>query len=367
MTQIQYRQPHSREYDRERISILDPLNGDGLLSHVPEMNASADLSAMADAVRVLLPTDCELAMYSCEECLAVMRDFGLLLGSIKRHGTQPLTLVPELEPVLLELGRRTDMIPRDTVHHYTEWNPRGPRQRMYTGKPQEGFLMDAVRLSLPHLGQAVELCKVLSNLDPTESAFEAALEALAEQVSFFDQAITEVVAKVTPEFFAQEMRPYYEEVTVSGIDYLGPAAAHVPLFLVDLAVWASDHGDPTYETFLHEGVQHTLPQWRDLVPVWEQKPSLVSQVSAAFAAFQPDEVPQTLQQTAETLFRVLRTLAIFRGKHFGIAKKAYRHDISIYELGSGGGSIDLLRTILDLTRQNARLVHQAHIPHKEDE
>src|SRR5262249_32750336 len=159
----------------------------------------------------------------------------------------------------------------------------------------------------------------LSNLDPTESAFEAALEALAEQVSFFVQAITEVVAKVSPEFFAQEMRPYYEEVTVSGIDYLGPAAAHVPLFLVDLVVWASDHGDPTYATFLHEAAQHTLPQWRNLVPVWEQKPSLVSQVSAAFAAFQPDEVPQTLKKAADALFNVLRTLAVFRGKHFGIA------------------------------------------------
>jgi hypothetical protein len=238
---------------------------------------------------------------------------------------------------------------------------------MYTGEPQEGFLMDAVRLALPHLGQAVELCKVLSNLGPTEPSFVTALEALAQQVGFFDQAITGVVEKVTPEFFAQVMRPYYEDVNIGGIDYLGPAAAHVPLFLVDLAVWASDHGDPIYEAFLHEAAQHTLPQWRALVPVWEQKPSLVSQVSAAFEALPPDEVPQTLQQAAEGLFKVLRMLVVFRGKHFGIARRAYRDEVRLYELGSGGGSIGLLRTILDLTRQNASLIRQAHTAHKREE
>ena len=357
MAQLQY---NDCEYDREYISSLDPFDGDELLSHLPEMNAMADLSAIANAAHTLLPDDRQVTAYSFEECLAAMRDIGLLLGSIKRHGMQPMTLVPELEPVLLELGRRTDMIPRDTVHHYTEWNPRGKRQRMYTGEAQEEFLMNGARLSLPHLGQAVELCKVLTDLAPVEPLFAATLETLAEQIGFFDQAITEVVEKVTPEFFAQVMRPYYEEITVGGIDYLGPAAAHVPLFLVDLVVWASDHGDPVYDAFLHEAALHTLPHWRALVPIWEQKPSLVTQVHTAFAAVQHAVVPQALQHAMEALFKVLRTLVVFRGKHFGIARRAYRDELRLYELGSGGGSIGLLRTILDLTRQNASMIRQAH-------
>src|SRR5260370_32751956 len=131
-----------------------------------------------------------------------------------------------------------------------------------------------------------------------EPSFAAVLEALDEQVGFFVQAITAVVQKVTPEFFAQVIRSYFEEVTIDGIDYLGPAAAFVPLFLVDLSVWASDHGDPLYNTFLHEAAQYTLPQWRTLVPVWEQKPSLVTKVSAALAAVPPEEASQTRQQAA---------------------------------------------------------------------
>ena len=353
--------PKSRLYDGERISSLDPLGGDELFSHLPEMNASADLPALAHATRRLLQTSSEMAAYSFEECLAAMRDIGLLLGSIKRHSMQPVVLVPELEPILLELGRRTDMVPRDTVYHYTEWNPRGRRQRMYTADPQEGFLMDAVRLALPHLGQAVESCQLLSDLGPSEPVFAVTLEALAAEVGFLVRAITAVVEKVSPDFFAVQMRPYFEEVTIGGIDYNGPAAAHIPLFPVDLAVWASDHGACEYKEFLHESAQYTLPQWRTLVGAWEQQPSLLTRVSVALAAAGSGGVPPTLYQAAEALLRVVDTLAVFRGQHFGLATKAYRAGVRLYERGSGGGSISLLRTILE---QNVRLARQAHAAHK---
>lgn len=353
-------------YDTAQIVILDPLGGDELLARLPQMNAAADLSAMVNAVRVLLPTIHEVAAFSFEECLAAMRDLGLFLGSIKRHGQQPVALVSELEPVLLELGRRTDMIPRDTVHHYTEWNPRGPRQRMYTGKPRESVLMNGVRLSLLHLYKAVEACSILSHLTIDEPDFGDLLQTLALHVDFFQQAITDVVEKVTPEFFAQALRPYFEEITIRGVSYLGPAAAHVPLFLLDLAIWASDHQDSTYDTFLHESARHTLPPWRSLLPVWKERPSLVTHVCTALLEVRTDEIPPALLQAAETLFTVLHTLAVFRGKHFGIAKKAYREEVRLYEVGSGGGSLVLLRTILDLTRQNASLVRQARGGQKEE-
>ena len=356
-----------RKYAPESIAILDPLNGDEILTRLPMMNASADISAMVHAIRSLLPTDREIAEYSFEACIAAMRDFGIYLGSIKRHGIEPIPLVPELEPILIELGSRTRMIPRDTVHHYTEWNPRGARQRMYTGEPSEGFLMDGVRLSLSHFDWAIESCKILSRLDLTEPAFVTTLEELAEHVGFFKQAITNVVEKVTPEFFAHVLRPYFEEVTIGGKSYFGPAAAHVPLFLIDLAVWASDHDSPVYHTFMYDSVHYTLPHWRAMLPIWEKRPSLVTQVTRGLEAASPGEVPPILQQATEALYKVLRTLAVFRGKHFGIAKKAYREEMSFYKFGSGGGSIDMLRAILDLTRQNANLVHQVYTLSKESE
>ncbi len=341
---------------KTRVSSLDPLRLDGFFPRLPEMNARADVVGMASALGDALPTVDRVDGYSLDEALAAMRDVGLFLGSLKRHGAEPVDAVPALEPVLVRLGRRTDMIPRDTVHHYTEWNPTDDRQRMYTGDAQEGFLMNGARMSLPHLGDSIDLCERLVGLDPSDPDFAPLADELADRIGAFDEAISMVVRTVTPEFFARGMRPYYEEITVGGVTYLGPAAAHVPLFLVDLALWASDHGHEVYDGFIHEAALHTLPQWRSLVPGWERSPSLVTRVADRLRAVGDAEPPADLVAAAKALTRALRALVLFRGKHLTIARKAYREEVRLYELGSGGGSIALLHQILDLTRANSGLV-----------
>jgi hypothetical protein len=53
------------------------------------------------------------------------------------------------------------------------------------------------------------------------------------------------------------------------------------------------------------------------------------------------------------LARALQTLVTFRGRHLALARQAYRAEVRLYPRGSGGGSLDLLREIVDLTRQSA--------------
>lgn len=342
-------------YDKTRISVLDPLGADEIYRQMPAMNAVADVPALARSLRELVPTMALVTEYSLEEALGAMRDLGLFLGSLKRHGVQPVEAVPEVEAILIELGRRTDMIPRETVHHYTEWNPVDDRQRMYTGDPQERFLMDGARTALPHLGDAVELCKKLIELEPDDAEFGEVVTALTERISSFDEAISMVVSKVSPEFFARGMRPYYEEITVGGRTYLGPAAAHVPLFLVDIVVWASDHGHEVYDEFIVDASQHTLPQWRSLVPGWRQRPSLVTKVAAAVRAA-PVGASSAVRDATRALYGALRALMLFRGKHLSIARKAYQEEVRLYDLGSGGAPIELLRRILELTKDNSTAI-----------
>ncbi|MGW2557765.1 monodechloroaminopyrrolnitrin synthase PrnB family protein [Streptomyces sp. NPDC001514] len=356
------RLPHRTDpCDIRTVSALDPLRADSFYPRLPGINATADVPALVDALRRLLPDLDTVGSYSLPERLAAMRDLGLLLGSLKRHGTQPVEAVPEAEPILVELGRSTGMVPRDTVHHYTEWNPTNFRRRMYTGDKMEGFLMDGARLSLPHVADAVDLCSLLYDADPADQETAQLLDQVDRSVSIFDELITMVTEKVTPEFFAQQVRPYYEDITVDGRSYFGPAAAHVPLFLVDMVIWASDRGDPVYDAFIDEVAPHTLPQWRALLAGWSNGPSLVTKVEAALteagvgdaAAGAP---PPQLLDTARSLAAVLRTLTVFRGKHLTIARKAYRDEVRLYELGSGNGSITLLHQILALTKENVTLV-----------
>ena len=61
---------------------------------------------------------------------------------------------------------------------------------------------------------------------------------------------------------------------------------------------------------------------------------------------------------ARALARLLRTVVVFRGRHLGLARRAYQAELRLYPVGSGGASVQLLRQVIDLTRRNANLVHQ---------
>ncbi|GIG90428.1 monodechloroaminopyrrolnitrin synthase PrnB family protein [Plantactinospora endophytica] len=349
----------------ENVRTLDPLTADAACQHLRAMNRHADVPAITAALRALVPGTDEVATYSMDECVAAMRDLGMFLGSLKRHGVEPATVVPDVVPVLHELGRRTDMVPRDTVHHYTVWNPPGHRQRMYLGDPQENFLQESVRIVFPDLRGALDLCDVLSDTEPTEPRFADLADRLNDRLGAMVESIDLVVRHVSPLFFARDLRPYFEEITVDGRVLLGPAAAQVPLWLADQVVWASDRGDRDYTEFIRHSVPYSLPRWRDYYDRWTGRRSLVSRLVEAYggsAGARPGQESPALRRSAEALARVLRTVIVFRGRHLGIARQAYEVDVRLYPVGSGGASVDLLRQIIDLTRHNASLVAPNRAP-----
>ncbi|MFE7134920.1 monodechloroaminopyrrolnitrin synthase PrnB family protein [Streptomyces sp. NPDC057638] len=340
------------------IRAADPLAADALLAAVPAMNARADVRALTTALRVLVPDPEATAAYGVTDALAAMRDLGLLLGSLKRHGVEPLTAVPEALPVLRELGRRTDMVPRDTVHHYTTWNPLGHRQRTYTGDPMEATLQDAVRMVFPGLVASLDSCAELARLEPYDPAFADALDRTAGHVQSMVAAIDLTVAGVDPVFFAREMRCYFEDIDVGGTAYLGPAAAQVPLWLVDLTLWQCDRDHSRYDAFLAESITYSLPSWRAHYHAHKGVTSAVSKLSAALSWEGADDLPPALAHSARALARVLRILKTFRARHITIARKAYSEEVRRYDQGSGGAPVALLREVLDLTRDNETLVRR---------
>jgi len=348
---------HGNDLQIDRVRAIDPLGADGVCARLPEMNLAADVPTLVGALRGLLPDAETLAGFDMEECLAAMRDLGMFLGSIKRHREEPLRLVPEARPVLLELGVRTDLVPRDTVHHYCTWNPVGERQRMYTGDEQENHLQNSVRMVFPHLRVALELCDLLRDLEFADPKFPILVDALNRELRPMVASIDLVVGHVSPRFFARTLRPYFEDVEVGGRSYLGPAAAQVPLWLVDEAVWASDRGERNYLEFLADSVRYSLPRWRELHDGWVGTPSLVTRLVEAYGddPSAVERVAPALRASAQSMVAMMRAIIVFRGRHLGIARQAYEEDLRLYPVGSGGASVDLLREIIDLTRENAQL------------
>jgi hypothetical protein len=338
---------------QSRIGVLDPLRADEVLAHLPMMNACGDVPALTGTLADLLPSQEFLFRLNTDECVAAMRDLGMFLGSLRRHDVEPVGVVAGLEPVLVELGRRTAMVPRDTVFHYTSWNPVGVRRRLYTGDAEESVLIDSTRITLGPLADAVDLCRRLSEMDVEEMS--GPLCALATHVRSFDESMRMLKGRVTPEYFARIMRPYFQPVRVGGRPYAGPAGSQVPLFLVDIVAWAADRGSPEFTDFHRDATPYLVPAWRNLPERWTRTPSVVTRIAAAMASPSP-----AVEQAGMACADVLRALIEFRGKHVVFARRAYDPTVGLYPNGSGGGTVDLLGTILDLTRANRDLVTGHH-------
>ncbi|MFH9619199.1 monodechloroaminopyrrolnitrin synthase PrnB family protein [Streptomyces pratensis] len=343
------------EERNEEVRRLDPLELDEDLRVLPKMNEAADTAALAQVLAQALPPAEGIAGFTLPECLAAMRDLGMYLGSLKRHGVSAFDAVPGAVGPFEMLGRRTHMIPRDTVYHYTCWNPAGDRERLYTGHQMERSLIDAVRTCVPDLALAVEAGCSLQGEDACSPAHADRMASLALHIAAADKAMGSVISEVSPEFFARVLRPFFEDVRIEGRTYMGPAAAHVPLFLVDVLLWASDRGSREYSQFCDEVALHTLPHWRDRYAEWTTMPSVTSRVAAALGESRSAPAAEHARSSARGLRQALTSLTSFRGKHLVMARRAYKADVRLYELGSGGGSVGLLEEILALTRQNGSM------------
>lgn len=337
---------------------LDPLGADARCARLPEMNARGDVAALTGTLRSLT----EDAVARADDltgpaALAAVRDLGIVLGSLMRHDVEPCARVPEAVPVLRRLGALTDMVPRDTVLHYGPWNPRGVRERSYTDDPQETHLIESVRISYPALRVGLALGPELLHADPADPAFAPLVRTLGGHLEAMVRAMDLTVREVTPQFFGDVLRPYLEGVDVGGEQYLGPAAAQLPMWLVDTLLWAADRTTEEYAGFAATLVPYGLPQWRELAALWGDAPSLVTRVVAALEAADGTQAgpPPAVVDSADALVGALRTVVTFRGRHLGITRRVYEADAQQFTVGSGGGSVDLLRRILDLTKENARL------------
>lgn len=299
----------------ERVREADPLSADMICARLPRINANRDVGALLCALRLLVRNAHGIAGYTMAECLAAMRDLGFVLGSIRRYGVEPTHEVPQVVPVLVELGARTGMVPRDTVLHHSIWNPIGARRRTYTGDVQEQRLQDADRLAFPRFRALVELCDLLLQHEPVDSKFPVLLQALHHQFAALTAEVPSP-AKINPIFLRHCLQPFRREIQIAGRAYAGPSQAQLPIWLADEILWATDRGEPYYEDFRRETAGYTLPHWRGRHDGWSRTPSVTTRLLQLFAE-QPAETDwlgSALRASANELVALLSTMIEYREK-----------------------------------------------------
>jgi hypothetical protein len=337
----------------ERIAGQDPLDAAPWVVRLPELNHRADVAGLLTALRAILPPVERAAQWDPYAAAAAIRDLGMLLASLRRHGVEPVEALPAVEAVMLQLGERTDMVPRETVLHYTTWNPAGELQRRFTRDASEAGLIEAVRMAVPRVEATVELLTLAYALPPDGDEFVGACEAAARQLEPLGEVMRFVRARVDPTFFATRLRPYFESIRVGGRRYSGAAAAPLGVGLIDHLLWSSDGADPRLREFQAHLMAYGLPGGRRLYAETLGRPSLVTRLVAARGR---GDAP-ALAAGVRALDRLLAFLLAFRSRHTVVAKSAYDEKIRLYSVGSAGYGVDTLLALLQQTKGARQRLH----------
>lgn len=337
---------------------LDPLGADDFfVVQLPRLNNKENVQGIERAAREIIPELGKLSSLSQVEAMAATRDIAMIASSLVRHGV-PVSSVPEVELALLTLSKITGEVPADTVTSYGGRNPHGQRIRTFTGTPEERLFIGSVNDGVRFLVKGLEFL----DLAQDSSIFNPLYIELVKtaRVKFWPMivAMTEVYRSITPEFFTNCLRPYFEPKTVGGRRYLAPGGAQMPMILVDLVLWGSREKDIRYRRFWKENLDylpvslqrraHKILRFHPLVETALQMSSELS-ISSSERAI-------AIRSLVE-LEEILVAIEKFRNQHLRVAKSnmAIRPPGS---LGSGGYNAEILELLISRLRDARRRVGQ---------
>jgi hypothetical protein len=343
---VSYLQQQTRE--DQYIASLDPLQADESIQLLPVYNQTKDTIAMVLLLVDLLPSISTARTYDFYQAAAAMRDLGMLLGSMKRHGIEPVNVIPDLEDKLNLLGAITQLPPRDTLLHYTIWNPTCARRRMYTATSDEIHLIDSVLISMNPLQQAILHLKELHEIPLSSPLFAAKCEDALKNYEKMVDGIVHARKNVSTQYFSQELRFYFDPIILNEKTYLGPGAVEMPVFVFDHLLWGSDCQDKHYKEFKYTYLPYVQSSMREVFTAFEGKSSLLTQVCNSLDA--DCSYSERTIRSAKALLLIGTRIKSFRMPHKKMADEAYKHQgEGKREKGSGGYTPEILSHILDLT------------------
>lgn len=328
------------------VSRLDPLHCDSDMAELPAWNQTRNIDAIAAAAVRIAPSLESIQGMTDQEARAALRDLGMLLVSIKRHGTEPETIIPDVTPSLLALGAQTQMVPRETIMHYSVWNPDGGRQRCFTNLRDEVKIIQGTKMAVPGLERAIFALTELYYCAPHSPDFATYANLVYTNINAMVKAIVFSIVNVNPRVFAAELRPYYDPFIINGIEYMGAGAVQLPLFVFDYILWSSDCNDSTLITFQEENIHYCIPAFRKLFFSFKGKPSLAQKLCHIIQ--NSHSCSSDIRQSAQSVVDIFDTLIRFRTPHKSLAYRAFSHrnDTAV---GSGGYRPNILDHILELT------------------
>ena len=332
-----------------RIQGLDPLRMDSFLARdLPRLNDSADVPGLKSAATELGVSPSAVESFSYEEAAAATRDLGMVASSLVRFGVS-VSEFSDLESTLLKLSKTTNEVPADTVYSYGTRNPAGNRMRRFTNEDGEVIFINSFKsgmMPLPMLLANLETLQTTPLSDPSYGTFLQEAKGMFESMVM---AMTEVRKNITPEFFTNQLRPYFEPKTVGGHLYHAPGGAQMPMIIIDQLLWSGRFSTPMYESYFADNLQYQPPfLQRRSVEIRKELP-LVQSIMLQSNGMTKEE-RASLSVTLKPLKDLLEGMEQFRRIHHKVAednfvKRPYG------SVGSGGYALDILKLLLSKTTE----------------
>lgn len=340
--------PNTRSQINAIIAELDPLKSDLDIARLPDMNSSKDIKSIICTLERLIPSHQQIEEWSINEACAAMRDLGMFNASIKRHGLEPLEVIPQQESVLLKLGAKTNMVPRDTLIHYTLWNPDDERKRRYTSHLDETKMIQSSKIAIPKLEMAIYQIMYLHEIPFDSPYFIKEFQKCATYLNGMVEGIVYTIKNVSRKVFAEDLRLFFDSFIIQGKEYLGPGAVEMPLLIFDHFLWSSECQDKLYLKYKRSFIPYFLPEFRRLYINSEFTPSLLSKF--IYRLNNTSVFDKNLVASANELTKLFKILIKFRKPHIKVVDEAYAGaENRQRELGSGGYEYSTLNYLSDLT------------------
>lgn len=328
------------------IRMLDPLQADHKLKQLPAYNQEGNVAAIKELAYQLLPDRETACSFTYPQAAAAMRDMGIVMGSLKRHEQEPVECLPGLEAILMILAEKTSMPPRDTLVHYTSWNPEGDRRRTHTGSSDEQALIESINLAILPLSEAILLLQDLLKLSFSDPEFVSNCNRISDLFQGMISGIVHARKNVSTSFFTKELRLYFDAVQIGGKSYVGPGGGEMPMFVFDHLLWSSLVNEAEYVKFKEKMLPYILPILQKVYVDQEGKPSLLDRFNY-WSKNQSFKINNS-QEIIKAVNKLCRLLKSFRMPHISLAKEAFAKGKHIRSHGSGGYTPDTLSLIIEL-------------------
>ncbi len=333
--------------ENEKVASLDPLDlNDFFAVTFTNLILNGDIEGLKSVIENVQNS----ALSNNLEIKAFLRDVGVIMAALRRLD---LNYKPshELEVKLLGYAEIIGEPPRDSVFSYGPRNPKGAAQRMFIGSYEEKLFIASFSEGMNGLDNCLEklfLCYKTTSYDEMKKLIDDAVVSFDSMVD----AIVMVRRKIKPEYFTNEMRPFFDPIEVGGKSYSAPGGAQMPILIIDALMWSKNLKE-SYLEYVAENLRYLPKNYVSMLNYAKSLESIDKYI--ILKRNLPGNNDEKLKKVFVVLKKLTDRMISFRGAHFKVATDNFklRQEGAV---GSGGYNPNILEIILNETKNYKDLV-----------